>query len=112
MLNQSPSLDRVFHALADPTRLALVERLGRGAAPVSALAEPLAMSLPAVLQHLNVLEGAGLVRSEKRGRVRTCALQTEALDRLDAWLAAQRSEWEQRLDRLTAYLDALGDADA
>ncbi len=112
MLNQTPPLDRVFHALADPSRLAMVERLGQGPAPVSELAQPLSMSLPAVLQHLGVLEAAGLIRSHKQGRVRICALEIQTLGRLDAWLAAQKSEWERRLDRLGDYLDAIARSDA
>src|ERR1700682_2535552 len=79
MPNQSPALDRLFHALADPARRAMVERLSRGPAPVSELARPLPMSLPSVMQHLGVLEAAGLVRSEKLGRVRTCSIQTDTL---------------------------------
>src|SRR5271170_7967364 len=79
MLNQSTDLDRLFHALADPARRAIVERLSRGPAPVSELARPLPMSLPSAMQHLGVLEAAGLVRSEKVGRVRTCAIEPAAL---------------------------------
>ncbi len=79
MLNQSIELDRLFHALADPARRAMLERLSRGPAPVSELARPLPMSLPAAMQHLDVLEAAGLVRSEKVGRVRTCAIELQVL---------------------------------
>jgi len=107
MLNQSPDLDRLFHALADPTRRAMMERLSRGPAPVSELARPLPMSLPAAMQHLGVLEAAGLVRSEKVGRVRTCAMQPQALSQVEQWINARRSEWEQRLDRLGEYLKTL-----
>src|SRR5580692_10284084 len=107
MLNQSPDLDRLFHALADPARRAIVERLARGPAPVSELARPLPMSLPAAMQHLGILEAAGLVRSKKEGRVRTCAIEPRALSQLEQWLGARRTEWEQRLDRLDAYLDTL-----
>ena len=103
MLNQQP-LDLVFHALADPTRRAMVERLSRGPATVSVLARPLAMSLPAVMQHLKVLETSGLVRSDKIGRVRTCRVGTEALTTVERWVAARRSGWERRLDRLGVYL--------
>jgi DNA-binding transcriptional ArsR family regulator len=106
MLNQSAQLDRVLHALADPTRRAVVERLGRGPASVRDLAAPFAMSLPGLLQHLAVLEASGLVCSEKRGRVRTCRLAPAGLRRLDEWVAAQKTEWEARLDRLGAYLAA------
>jgi DNA-binding transcriptional ArsR family regulator len=104
MLNQSPALDRVFQALADPTRRRMVERLSRGPASVSELAEPLDMSLPAVVQHLQVLESSGLVQSEKVGRVRTCRIEAAALKPAEAWILRQRAEWERRLDRLGAYL--------
>ena len=107
MLNQSIDLDRLFHALADPTRRAMMERLSRGPAPVSELARPLPMSLPAAMQHLGVLEAAGLVRSEKVGRVRTCAIEPHALSQVEQWINARRSEWEQRLDRLGEYLKTL-----
>jgi DNA-binding transcriptional ArsR family regulator len=114
MLNQSPDLDRLFHALADPARRAMVERLTRGPAPVSELARPLAMSLPSVLQHLGVLEAAGIVRSEKVGRVRTCSIEPGALSLAEQWINARRIEWENRLDRLDHYLKTLekkGDGD-
>jgi DNA-binding transcriptional ArsR family regulator len=104
MLNQQVPLDRMFHALADPTRRAMVERLTRGPASVSQLAEPLAMSLPAVVQHLNVLQSSGLVRSEKIGRVRTCRIEPKALRTAEMWISARRSQWERHLDRLGAYL--------
>jgi DNA-binding transcriptional ArsR family regulator len=104
MLNQSPRLDLVFHALADPTRRAMVDRLSRGPASVTALADPLAMSLPAVLQHLHVLEASGLVRSEKVGRVRTCQVEPLALGAAERWISERRGIWEQRLDRLGTYL--------
>jgi len=114
MLNRAPDLDRLFQALADPARRAMVERLSRGPAPVSALARPLPMSLPAAMQHLGVLEAAGLVRSEKIGRVRTCTLDTSALTQAERWINERRSEWEHRLDRLGDYLKSLeneGDRD-
>jgi DNA-binding transcriptional ArsR family regulator len=97
-------LDRVFQALADPSRRAIVERLTSGPASVSQLAQPLPMSLPAVVQHLGVLETAGIVTSEKVGRVRTCQLQPNALRRAERWFDAQRAEWEHRLDRLGVEL--------
>jgi len=109
MLNQTTHLDRLFHALADPARRAIVERLSRGPAPVSELAVPLPMSLPSVMQHLSVLEAAGLVRSEKVGRVRTCAIEPTAFSEAEKWISARRIEWEQRLDRLGAYFKVLGD---
>jgi DNA-binding transcriptional ArsR family regulator len=107
MLNQSPDLDRLFHALADPARRAIVERLSRGPAPVSELARPLPMSLPSAMQHLGVLEAAGLVRSEKIGRVRTCSIQAATLSLAEQWINDRRQEWERRLDRLGEYLNSL-----
>jgi DNA-binding transcriptional ArsR family regulator len=107
MLNQSSSLDLAFQALADPTRRAMVERLTRSPASVSDLARPLSMSLPAVMQHLAVLEGSGLVVSEKIGRVRTCRIEARTLSLVEQWINARRTEWERRLDRLGAYLDEL-----
>ncbi len=104
MLNQSEALDLMFQALADPTRRQMVERLSRGPTSVSELAKPLAMSLPAVIQHLQVLEASGLVRSEKIGRVRTCAIEPDALQTVEAWVNARRTLWVQRLDRLGAFL--------
>jgi DNA-binding transcriptional ArsR family regulator len=104
MLNQSAPLDGIFHALADSTRRAMVERLSRGPASVSELAEPLDISLPAVLQHLQVLEGSGLVRSEKAGRVRTCKIEPAALRKAEQWISRRRAGWERRLDRLGEYL--------
>jgi DNA-binding transcriptional ArsR family regulator len=103
MLNH-PQLDLVFQALADPTRRDMVERLGRGPQSVSELAAPLDMSLPAVLQHLQVLEESGLVRTEKVGRVRTCSIEVEALAPVERWIGQRRAVWERRLDRLGTYL--------
>ena len=114
VLNQSTDLNLLFHALADPWRRAMIERLSRGPAPVSELARPLPMSLPAAMQHLGVLEAAGLVRSEKVGRVRTCAIEAQALSQVEQWINARRAEWENRLDRLGDYLETLeteGDSD-
>jgi DNA-binding transcriptional ArsR family regulator len=104
LLNQSASLDRVFQALADPTRRVIVERLSRGSASVTEIAEPLDMSLPAVLQHLQVLETSGLVRSEKAGRVRTCRIDHAALSEAEHWIVRRRATWERRFDRLGDYL--------
>jgi DNA-binding transcriptional ArsR family regulator len=104
MLNQSVPLDRVFHALADPSRRVMVERLSRGPASVSELARPLAMSLAAVVQHLQVLEASGLVRSEKVGRVRTCRIEPSALRTAEHWITERRTSWERRLDRLGEVL--------
>jgi len=97
-------LDDVFAALADPTRRGLVERLGRGPATVSELAKPLPMSLPAVVQHLHVLERSGLVRTEKVGRVRTCRLDLKTLTTVSDWVAERQAGWERRLDRLGEFL--------
>jgi DNA-binding transcriptional ArsR family regulator len=104
MLNRSGSIDGVFRALADPTRRTMIERLSRGPASVRELARPLAMSLPAVMQHLAVLEGAGVVRSHKAGRIRTCQLQAEVLGTAAGWIEARRADWERRLDGLAGYL--------
>ncbi|MEV0757356.1 metalloregulator ArsR/SmtB family transcription factor [Streptosporangium sp. NPDC050280] len=105
MLNQGGSLDRVFQALADATRREMVERLVRGPSSVSELARPLEMSLPAVMQHLQVLEACGLVRTEKVGRVRTCHVEPDVLRTAESWLVGQRTTWEHRLDRLGDLLN-------
>jgi len=102
---QQARLDAAFHALADANRRAMLERLSRGAATVSELAAPLPISLPAVVQHLAVLEQAGLVRSEKRGRSRHCELDRDALRRVEHWMVQRRVEAEERLDRLVGYLE-------
>lgn len=94
----------MFQALADPTRRVMVERLSRGPASVSELARPLEMSLPAVLQHLQLLEASGIVRSEKVGRVRTCTIEAGALREAEGWINARRTAWERRLDRLGEFL--------
>ena len=107
MLNESAQLDLAFQALADPTRRGLLARLSQGPASVSELARPLPISLPAVMQHLQTLEASGLVRSEKKGRVRTCRIEPKALSRAESWIAEQRALWEGRLDRLEAYLAEL-----
>ena len=104
MPNYQASLDQVFHALADPTRRAIVERLTRGPASVSELAAPMAMSLAAVMQHLKVLEDSRLVRSEKHGRVRSCTIDPDVLARAEAWLTDRRTLWMHRLDRLGDFL--------
>jgi DNA-binding transcriptional ArsR family regulator len=100
------ALDRTFHALSDPTRRAMVQRLARGPASVSELAKPLAVSLPAVMQHLAVLEASGIVRSQKVGRVRTCHVEAKVLTQAEQWIAQRREQWERKLDRLGEYLDA------
>ena len=95
----------MFQALADPSRRAMVERLSRGPTSVSDLAKPFAMSLPAVVQHLAVLQDSGLVRTQKVGRVRTCTLDAGAMSQAERWINDRRIQWERRLDRLGAYLD-------
>lgn len=107
MLNQSETLDHLFHALADPSRRAVVERLSCGPASVSELAQPLAMSLPSVVQHLQVLEASGLITTRKIGRVRTCRMAPEALGAAERWIRARRAVWESRFDRLEDYLNDL-----
>ena len=104
MPNYQAPLDLMFQALADPGRRMMVERLSRGPASVSELARPLAMSLPAVVQHLQMLEASGLIASEKVGRVRTCRLQPGALQLAEQWINERRTSWERRLDRLGDYL--------
>ncbi len=111
MLKQSDPLDLMFQALADPTRRRMLERLTRGPASVSELAAPFDMSLPAVVQHLRMLEESGLVTSEKVGRVRTCTLDPGALTRAEHWITERRRGWERRLDRLGAFLDNTPDTD-
>ncbi len=100
----SPGLDRVFYALADPTRRAVLERLSRGPAAVSELAHPFAMALPSFTQHLNVLEECGLVSSAKAGRVRTYRIAPQPLAHAERWMVDQRSLWQSRLDQLDSYL--------
>ncbi|MDP3749087.1 MAG: metalloregulator ArsR/SmtB family transcription factor [Phenylobacterium sp.] len=105
MLNQAQQpLDMMFQALSDPGRRNMVERLSRGPASVSELAQPLDMTLSAVVQHLAVLEASGLVRSEKVGRVRTCTIQPDRLQLAEQWIHARRTSWEKRLDRLGDFL--------
>lgn len=99
-----PPVDVVFHALSDANRRAMIDRLLDGPASVSELARPLAISLPAVVQHLRVLESSGVVRSHKSGRVRTCEIQPVALSTAERWIAERRTAWEARLDRLGAFL--------
>ena len=109
MLNYQEQLDMMFQALADPGRRSMVERLTRGPASVSELAAPLDMSLPAVVQHLQVLEASGLVKSEKAGRVRTCRIEPAALRGVEKWISERRTSWERRLDRLGDFLALPGD---
>ncbi|MEW6143894.1 MAG: metalloregulator ArsR/SmtB family transcription factor [Thermodesulfobacteriota bacterium] len=107
MPNIHAELDRVFHALSDPTRRAVLARLSEGPAPVSELARPFSMSLPSFTQHLGVLEECGLVRSQKKGRVRTYRLMPEPLKEAERWIEKRRVLWEHRLDQLDNYLETL-----
>ena|ERR1035441_6170858 len=100
MPSPETDIDRIFHALGDPTRRAMVEKLSAGPISVSRLAEPMAMSLAAVVQHLQILEKSGLVHTEKAGRVRTCCIVPAGLFLAERWIADRRSFWERRLDRL------------
>lgn len=104
VLDQKEDLDRVFHALADPSRRVMVKRLSQGPASVSELGRPLAMSLAAVVQHVQVLEASGLVRSRKAGRTRICVINPAALRSAESWIAERRTRCERRLDRLGDYL--------
>jgi DNA-binding transcriptional ArsR family regulator len=103
MLNHE-AVHRVFHALGDPTRRAIVERLSRGPSSVSELSRPLEITLAAVVQHLQVVEESGLVRTEKVGRVRSCHIQHRGLELAERWLAERRGVWQQRFDRLGELL--------
>lgn len=100
MRTEMPAIERIFHALGDPTRRAMVERISQGPVSVSRLAEPLDMTLAAVVQHLQVLEESGLVKTEKTGRVRTCSIDPGGLAVMERWIAERRSVWDKRLDRL------------
>ena len=97
-------LDHRLHAIADPTRREILERLSHGPASVTELAAPLSMSMPGLLKHVRILEDAELVRTEKRGRTRECRLGAASLDDVAGWVEQQRSRWEGRLDRLESYL--------
>jgi DNA-binding transcriptional ArsR family regulator len=107
MPQQVADLDRLFQALADPTRRAVVERLGRGPAATSELARPFGMALPSFLQHLDMLEKAGLVASKKQGRVRTYRLTPRPLQAVEDWMTTQRRLWERRLDQFDEYVRTL-----
>ncbi|AKF03147.1 ArsR/SmtB family transcription factor [Sandaracinus amylolyticus] len=105
MLEQQAAVDRVFHALGDPARRAMIDRLSRGPASVSELAAPFSMTLAAVVQHVQVLEQSGVITTQKVGRVRTCQLAPEGLAAAERWIAERRSLCERRFDRLGAFLD-------
>jgi len=104
-----PTLDRIFHALSDPARRTMLERLSKGPASVSELAAPLEMTLAAVVQHVQVLEESGVIRTEKVGRVRTCRIERSGLGVAERWIAGRRAQWESRFDRLGALLADEGD---
>lgn len=104
MADRKPDIDRIFHALGDPTRRTIVERLSQGPISVTMLATPLDISLAAVVQHLQVLEESGLVRTSKLGRVRTCQIEPSGLSAAEDWIADRRAVWERRLDRLGELL--------
>lgn len=104
MPNQHHELDRVFHALADPTRRAVVERLGQGPLSVTELAKPFGMALPSFVQHLKVLEQCGLLKTHKSGRVRMCEIAPQPMDEIEAWLGQQRALWTQRLNQFDAFV--------
>lgn len=104
MLSQNDSLSLMFAAMADPTRRRILDRLVRGSATVKQLAQPFSMSLPAIVQHVSVLESSGLIRSQKVGRVRTCQIEPAAMRRAERWISERRTMWERRFDRLGAYL--------
>lgn len=106
MRHRKINVDRVFHALGDPTRRQIVKRLSSGPMSASALAAPLSVSLAAVVQHLQILEAAGVLATVKTGRTRTCSIVPSGLSAAEAWISGVRSTWERRLDRLA---DVLGD---
>ncbi|ESW61228.1 MAG: ArsR family transcriptional regulator [Rhodobacter sp. CACIA14H1] len=107
MAKHDPDLSLLFHALADPTRRAMLERLAKGPAAVTELAGPTGLRLPTILRHLSVLEGAGLIATAKDGRVRSCAFVPQGLAPMQDWLDGQRALWEARLDRLDEYVTGL-----
>jgi DNA-binding transcriptional ArsR family regulator len=105
MRNPKVNIDRLFHALGDPTRRAILDRLSQGPVSVSALAGPLGITLTAVVQHLQILEECGLARTEKLGRVRTCRIESAGFNALEQWIRNHRTVWERKLDRLGALLE-------
>jgi DNA-binding transcriptional ArsR family regulator len=107
MTNNQSTLDSVFQALADPTRRAVIQRLGQRSATVSELAEPFGMALPSFMKHIGVLEASGLVTSKKVGRVRTCEIRPKKLVAAEKWFDEQRALWEGHSDRLTKYVENL-----
>jgi DNA-binding transcriptional ArsR family regulator len=106
MANNLQHLDKVFQALGDPTRRAVIGRLGIGPASISDLAEPFDMALPSFMKHINALEACGLIRTRKTGRVRTCSIEKDGFRTVETWLTAQRTAWEARTDRLEQFVMA------
>lgn len=104
MEQYSAQLSGVFQALADPTRRAVLRRLGRGPASISELATPFSMALPSFMKHIRLLEGTGLIRTRKEGRVRTCSIEKRRFAIVEAWLSTQRAIWESRTDRLEQFV--------
>lgn len=111
MAKHDPDLDLIFQALSDPTRRAILARLGQGAVPVSRLAEPTGLRLPTVMRHIAVLEEARLIETEKQGRQRLCRAVPQSLTVVEDWLEARRAEWSARMDRLAVFAEALEDED-
>ena len=111
MANHDPNLSLIFQALSDPTRRAMLARLGKGAVPVSELARPTGLALPTIMRHLQVLETAELISTEKTGRTRLCSARPDTLAATLGWLEQQRDQWEARTDRLEAILKTLGEKD-
>lgn len=111
MAYRAEQLDEIFLALADPTRRAVLGRLGQGPASISDLAQPFDMALPSFMKHIRMLEGTGLIRTSKQGRVRTCTIEKQAFRAVEDWLAAQRELWEGRTDRLEQLVTSMLDKD-
>jgi DNA-binding transcriptional ArsR family regulator len=105
MVKYEPALDRTLTAIADPTRRQILARLGRGAASMTELAEPLAISLPGLMKHVRILEQVRLVETRKHGRTRQCRLGSARMDDVAAWVEEYRERWEARLDRLESYVE-------
>ncbi len=104
MAQYAQQLDGIFHALADPTRRAVLGRLGKGPAAISELAEPFDMALPSFMKHIHLLEQSGLITTRKEGRVRTCAIERKPFTAIETWLSKQRAIWEGRTDRLEQFV--------
>lgn len=106
MANHLQELDGIFQALSDPTRRAVIGRLGRGPTSIGDLAKPFDMALPSFMKHIKTLEGCGLIRTRKAGRVRTCSIEKDGFRMVETWLSAQRAVWEARTDRLEQFVTA------